>query len=287
MAKPDLWSVRSLAATALAAGGERVSLTRVRWDVAGRCEAPRPVIRFARPARERDGSVTVARGKPHPMEVELMTPCRKCSRCLAMRAAHWRHRAVSEIQASPRAWFCTWTLSPEARFRTLSMARAALSAQSVEYESIPPAEQFGAWCKQIGREFTLGLKRLRKNTRSPVRYVIIAEGHKDGTPHFHGLIHEVSPLHPVTHKALVRDVWRLGFARYKLADAATGGYVTKYLTKSSLVRVRASRGYGDGLSRNSPEWESVNPRPLAQPLSASAADATRPAAKDIADEVPF
>lgn len=215
-----------------------------------------------------------------------MTPCRKCPPCLRKRARLWRYRAEEEIKASPRTWFCTWTLSPEARFRTLSMARAASSAQSVPFEERDPAEQFGAWCKAIGREFTLGLKRLRKNTKSPVRYLIVAEGHKDGTPHFHGLIHEVSPIHPVTHKALVQAIWRLGFVRYKLAEPGKGGYVTKYLTKSSLVRVRASGGYGDGLSRNDPFRGSVNTRPLAKHLSASASE-TRPAAKDVADEVPF
>lgn len=192
------------------------------------------------------------------MEVEIITPCRKCPRCLRRRSAHWRHRAEAEIKASPRTWFCTWTLSPESRFRTLTQARAALSAQSMDYDSRPPAEQFGAWCKEIGREFTLGLKRLRKNTKSQVRYLIIAEGHKDGTPHFHGLIHEVSPLHPVTHKRLVEDIWRLGFARYKLADAASGSYVTKYLSKALLARVRASGGYGDGLDRNENLGSSVS-----------------------------
>lgn len=178
----------------------------------------------------------------------MEVPCRKCPRCLRARAALWRARAKSEVELASRTWFCTWTLSPDARYRTLSQARAALSAQSLDYDVIEPAEQFRYWLREIGKEFTLGLKRLRKNTGATVRYCIIAECHKDGAPHFHGLVHEVDKLRPVTHKALDRDLWRLGFTRYKLADAGTVGYVTKYLTKSSLARVRASGGYGNGLS---------------------------------------
>lgn len=289
MAKEDLWSVRAMAANALARGAERVSMMRVRWDASGRCESPVTVVRFARPPRQADGSVTIQRGKPQPMEVETAVPCRKCSRCLASRAAHWRYRAEEEIKASPRTWFCTWTLNPEARFRTLSMARAASSAKSTPFEERSPAEQFGAWVREAGKELTLGLKRLRKNTGSPVRYVIIAEGHKDATPHFHGLIHEISPIHPVTHKALVQNVWRQGFTRYKLASAGTGGYVTKYLTKSSLVRVRASGGYGDGLSRSEAllSREPSTSREAADWPNWTLTKQDENCSKGTADEVPF
>ena len=63
------------------------------------------------------------------------------------------------------------------------------------------------------------------------------------------LIHEKDPTKPLRH-AQLKDCWRVGFTNFKLVKETperplerAAFYVTKYLSKSSLARVRASMGY--------------------------------------------
>ena len=109
---------------------------------------------------------------------------------------------------------------------------------------------------RIGRQFTLGFKRLRKNTGASIRFVLVAERHKSGAPHFHALIHEAVGSPPVRYADLYRDLWSLGFSKYKLAEKGHASYVTKYLTKSSEARVRASLRYGQTVSTITPQKRS-------------------------------
>lgn len=257
MPKPDIWFMKSLLTKALQSRStpRRTGVTTWEWDVAGGCQSPVCVERFARPPKQRNSTSQNASGiwfrgaaEPTglgvPLTITMWAPCRKCSYCLKRRGAQWRDRARFETDTAQRTWFCTWTLSPDRQYHFLSEARAALSATGTDFEEVSNAEQFQRVCWRIGRRFTLGLKRLRKNTGADMRFLIVAERHKSGAPHFHGLIHEQHGSPAITHAALKRDLWHEGFVNYKLADPASAAYVTKYLTKSAEARVRASIRYG-------------------------------------------
>src|SRR5205814_1472707 len=84
------------------------------------------------------------------------------------------------------------------------------------------------------------------------RYLLIAEAHKSGVPHFHMLLHEPDVANTVRH-ATLRDQWRYGFTNFKLvSDPRAAGYIAKYLAKDALARVRASKDYGSvGAGSNS------------------------------------
>jgi hypothetical protein len=80
-----------------------------------------------------------------------------------------------------------------------------------------------------------------------MRFLLVAEAHKTGLPHYHALIHEVDPERPVRSRIL-RQQWTLGFSQCKLVaqgdETKSASYVAKYLAKSAAARVRASQGYG-------------------------------------------
>src|SRR5574337_324618 len=100
--------------------------------------------------------------------------------------------------------------------------------------------------KENGREFTLYFKRLRKNTGVKLRYLLVAESHKSGLPHYHALIHEVSALGSVK-KAELEGTWPWGYTQFRLVETTRiAGYVTKYIAKSIDARIRASINYGKG-----------------------------------------
>lgn len=265
----DHRSIKGLIARGIPEGIERISLMRWRWDIAGDCQSPYARVLFARPGgdgksgqtlkwRTVDGrrrlkyvpaypqtrDIVVGPGTAIPYEVELLTRCRKCDKCRRARGALWRMRAVDEIKRAPRTWFGTLTLSPEAQHRYLAQARARLARQGVDFDALGYDEQFKERVRAISPEVTKFLKRVRKNSGAPLRYLWVAEAHKSGAPHFHALIHEVEDLAPVRH-AVLTAAWWIGFTQFKLIDdTRAASYVAKYLTKSACARVRASLGYG-------------------------------------------
>lgn len=175
-------------------------------------------------------------------------PCRKCEVCLRRRARLWRYRAVTELCLSSRTWFGTFTVAPEHRLVTDIRAHVHSDAQS--------DDAFLSRHNALQREFTLYFKRLRKTVKG-LRYVLVAERHKDGWPHYHALLHERGPM--VTKREL-QGQWKLGFTAFKLvdmSDKAVPYYVTKYLSKQALARIRASLRYGYGLDAITPDIPSV------------------------------
>lgn len=122
------------------------------------------------------------------------------------------------------------------------------------------ADQFRRRLREIQRPITLFLKRVRKLSNARIRYVIVCERHVSGDPHFHVLLHELNGGDAVLYKHLagrqdVKDYvpapWREGFTNWQLVgdrDELDGKraayYVAKYLSKSALARVRASKRYG-------------------------------------------
>lgn len=207
-------------------------------------------------------------GADNVIWLDIDAPCRKCRACLERRAAAWAHKARDELSAASRSWFVTLTFSPERQFEMLARARKRLRERGTAWSDLTEAERFQARHSECGRELTTYLKRVRKGLRrclrcrgckagtgcnrpeEPVslRYLLVCEAHKSGLPHYHALIHERLGQ-PLTWWRIVRE-WetRNGFAMAKVVDLTTGHqsarYVTKYLAKAALARVRASQHYG-------------------------------------------
>lgn len=256
-----------LAAHALSNGGVRKTLTHVHWDASGRCEAPQ-LIELEGRLNERekasrweptehanilalwvgnkDPVYRFADLFPHeaPIVVTMEVPCRRCGRCLRRRAAHWRARAMAEINGAPRTWFGTITLAPEHHLKAEYAAHSRLLAGGTVFAKLSEAERFREVHTEHGRELTKWLKRVRKESEATLRYILVAEAHKSGNAHYHCLIHETVGGGSVKERTL-RTQWKLGHSKFNLVgDKRAAGYVCKYLSKSVLCRVRASKNYG-------------------------------------------
>lgn len=178
--------------------------------------------------------------------LDLWVRCRTCDLCLRQRSRLWRNRAKVEIAISARTWLGTLTLNPSEQYRLGLLAMSHARSRAVEISSVTDEELFSRKCVEFGRHITLYLKRVRKVSGAKLRYLLVFERHKTGLPHAHMLVHETSIDQPVRH-AVLKEHWRLGFSDFKLADQKAAGYVSKYLSKSMLARVRASLRYGSDL----------------------------------------
>lgn len=184
-----------------------------------------------------------------PMTLELHTPCRTCEACKLHRQRLWTARAIDEIKLSSRTWFGTLTLRPEAWLSALNECRRKEAIQGVDFDSLPEPERLALVHARTGAEVTKMLKRIRSLVPAGMlRYLVVLEITQARVIHYHVLLHEVSDLNPVRNAQLARQ-WPLGFSKWRLVkDEREGAYVAKYLSKSLLVRVRASEEYGTGFS---------------------------------------
>lgn len=229
----------------------------VQWDIAGRCASPRKVELYAKQWYRRGSE-----RKRSPMTVILDVKCRRCGWCLKVRAADWASRALNEFDEAPRTWMGTLTLSPESHAlvyaRTIRGITIPTKTGGVkmlrppvpDFGALPPEVQFTELVRTIGYDLTLFIKRVRKNARTPFRYLLVAEKHKSGLPHFHILINEKMDRAPI-RKTVLKDAWNLGFSKFSLVDTSGGAvYVCKYMAKDALNRVRASFKYGLQITQN-------------------------------------
>lgn len=161
----------------------------------------------------------------------------------------WAARAFHELRNSERTWFATLTIRPEQQYRFIAGATARRAKRGV-IDKMSADEEFRSIVMEAGKEVTLGLKRLRKHlgVAGAIRYILVAEPHKSGLPHFHMLIHESGKV-PVRHADLECYLWDHGFTKFKLIrdtidSPYASWYVVKYLGKANSARVRASIGYG-------------------------------------------
>lgn len=159
--------------------------------------------------------------------------CRRCEGCMRLRQYSWMARAAHEQAFAPRTWFVTLTYGPNRR--SVIMARASalrrdLNGKTATQRLITAAGGYvSSYCKTLRKR---GFQ---------FRYLWVPELHRDGFPHWHGLIHSTHDL----KWADVTDAWSAGFSVVKLVrDANALRYVTKYLCKAKLGRVRASLNYG-------------------------------------------
>lgn len=195
------------------------------------------------------------------MTVELNVRCRACENCLKARASHWRMRALAEYRAAQavdcRTWMSTLTIDPTRRQQSLTLLRAGLDRQGIDFDKLPEHEQFAEKHREISKEITRFVKRVRKNSGCVLRILCVCERHEGGgelhgEPHYHMLWHETERGNPLRQKVL-SEGWQWGFSHHKLVrDPRQASYVCKYLSKSAMARVRASLNYGIG-------GESANP----------------------------
>ncbi len=252
------------------------------WDIAGKCENPvyRETVGRSGPKKVWIYRTRTAHDR---FTLELQTRCRKCAPCLRHRAAIWRNRATAEVANSVRTWFVTLTLNPASHSLMANRAFQRLRAQASDFDCLPEASRFAERHYECSKEITLFLKRVRATAavdhrqsarladacaaskgsrckchpinqfRVPLRYLLVAEAHKSGLPHYHMLISEFEESRPVRARHLKTN-WRLGFSDVKLVAQDDGtrpaAYVAKYLAKSAIARVRASVGYGQHIADN-------------------------------------
>lgn len=184
-------------------------------------------------------------GSPDTRTVAVRVRCRKCPECLAQKRRMWTARAIDEIGRSMRTWFGTLTVSPERRFHAMMLAdRESARRWAAPLNAQSPQDRTKLIAAQLLPEVTRWLKRVRKNSGAPLRYLLVAEAHKDGFPHFHLLLHERG--HPVGKRAL-EGSWTYGISHFRLVpigEVKQAAYVCKYIAKSPQTRIRASRRYG-------------------------------------------
>lgn len=256
----DPRAARALGIRAIGTGGHRRSICQSSWDVSGDCERPVPVTVAGRPYRgayrlrgrsyqavTKGVHVQTADGAAIPYWVDLQVRCGRCIACRRRRRRIWSLRARNECRAAYRTWFCTLTASPQARHLFNVRASRRLRNGGTDFWALSPTEQFSERAKEMGAELTKYVKRVRKKSGAEIRALWVTEEHKDGYPHIHGLIHECREDQPVRWSVL--DQWPHGHAVYRLlTDERGAAYVTKYVAKSALCRIRASVKYGEALA---------------------------------------
>ena len=222
----------------------RYSTRAGEWNIAGNCDDPQTVVLYSR----QTGNIKRALdGRFLPgIELTLKVVCRHCLWCRKKKALHWAYRAETEIAQASRNWFCTFTLNPDNHVRMRWLAASKIG----NFEGQPPRKKFELVAKEVGKEFTKTLKRIRKNTGHSFRYLVVTEIHDSdktspemrGNPHLHALIHEKPGQ--LIRKADIQSEWSLGYSNVKLCDVGAGWYLTKYLTKATEGRIRPSLWYG-------------------------------------------
>lgn len=133
------------------------------------------------------------------------------------------------------------TLTPH--WHSLNEMKMTMRYGEEAVRQMSAAEHFKRIADQGGELLTLWLKRVRKNSGAKLRYMLVTESHKSGLPHWHCLLHEAEGGSPITNRVIV-EAWNYGFSHAKLVKSDAASYVTKYLAKQSLARVRASAWYG-------------------------------------------
>lgn len=244
--------------------GRITSRLEAEWDVSGRCTSPRHVHLVG----ERD-----ALGRPG-YGTHLEVRCRSCEGCRAERRSSWTARMRQEIQLSPRTWFITLTMRPDAHTRYRAAARAYYAKQAaiISPSAVLMHEQKLVMAHQVRLELAevvKYLKRVRKGglyrherpvavvedgktvlkenilrqESTRIRYCVVVEHHKSGEPHYHLLLHEQSGFASLSRRWLAHQ-WPHGYGVWKIANLRNAGYIAKYVAKESSSRIRASRLYG-------------------------------------------
>lgn len=292
----DARDLRATAAKALSQGAKVARRSTVEWNVSGNCTDSKMITLTGRNPRRVGAPVwrhppdryavsdrrfwqtcsperkhQVVRGTANnPIWIDIEARCRKCAACLRARARMWTERAIAECRQAGRTWMGTLTLSPHQHHLMMCRASHRLKQSVVRWSSLSAEEQLSERHKEISKEITLWLKRVRKNSHAVLRFLLVMEQHKNGLPHYHVLIHEGAV--PVVKRVLEGE-WKLGFSKFKLVEQEaralqrSARYVAKYLTKANEARVRASVGYGN------PPWGIADRREKRRPTTKKISEA--------------
>lgn len=246
------------------------NLARSQWDIARDCQ--RPYVRHIFGSTHgRDATPVERKGPQTGVSVEMLTPCRRCEACLAARRRLWSARARSETAGSPETWFGTLTFRADLQFHWLQQCWEDARADGVDFDQLSIETQFSARLRRAAKEARKYIARLRQVLPCPIvgdkrvpnwRYLLVAERHSQGTddtrPHFHMLLHVISPHYrvpladavtkygtTVQCPQVLEDEWEAcGFSKWRQVTSSNCTYLCKYLAKDSNNRVRASQMYG-------------------------------------------
>jgi hypothetical protein len=269
----------------------RGSMRRFEWSVSGNCMAPVKREIHGRP------SLDDSRHKEEkPVWVELWARCRKCAACARNKAGSWAGRGSNEVDHYQRTWFVTLTVRAQARAQMTAQAIARFNdrgkaqgekrrvrvpmnpelpgrftyvpmSEVKSWEELPRDERFRLVAAELSKEITKMFKRLRKQGFE-LRYLLTAEFHEDGFPHWHLLLHEVDATNPITWRT-IQGAWPFGFVKAKLirktSSLKAAWYVCKYVAKDAVARVRASVGYGS--PPGVPWWATLTPSGIAEAMA--------------------
>lgn len=232
---------------ALKSGAKRdpENRTTVRWDISGNCMNPYIVHHWSRPTSFHDQMKNIKRNSDTRLDLEMKTRCRGCENCRKQRQKLWYARCYAETSKAPRSWFGTLTIAPEHLYHFRLMAQKKVKARSLIWNELSERQKFQKIYAEISPEITRYLKRVRKSSNChKLRFMLVCEKHKSGNPHFHCVVHQVGAV-PLTYRDL-SEKWLLGFTNFKLVQSPkVAGYISKYISKSLLCRVRASLKYGN------------------------------------------
>lgn len=223
--------------------GDALSMTHAQRDWSHGCRAPVGLeLHHTRMISKATGLVVP------PRWVELRVECRGCASCLSHRAWRWTQRGVAEAAASARTHLVTLTVRPELQFAATCEVSRWCEEAHIEASSLSGEEMFARRCEVLFSDIQRMLKRIR-HAGAKIRYMVVAEAHRSGDPHFHMLLHEVQRFTEDAYDtyALVKREWTGGFADMSgvdRGDTKAVRYLCKYLSKAMAARVRASVGYG-------------------------------------------
>lgn len=169
---------------------------------------------------------------------QALARCRRCIKCVELRRYQWVLRAAREQMRHSHTYYLTLTFGPWARRQVLLAASLAdIDATAV-----------GKMAQASGPLVTRFVKRCRK-AGLEMRYLFVCEPHKNGFPHWHGIVHTwPKPFlaeDPEWDICVLSRCWRDGFHKIEVVNSIGAiRYVTKYITKETRHRVRASLSYG-------------------------------------------
>lgn len=148
-------------------------------------------------------------------EGALKLPCGKCTECISKRSLEWATRARHEISTHTQNSFITLTYNQE---------------------TLPSIHT-------IKIEFQKFMKRLRKHTKTPLRYIVSHEyGSKTFRPHHHAIIFGYNPQNQKLLKSTskgekiftsteIQKLWTHGFHSIGTANEKTAYYIASYALK--------------------------------------------------------
>lgn len=214
-------------------------------DVAGNCEAPIHIERWARPLHRPELHPVIGM-LHHPVasggHLDLKVRCKKCFECRKANLMEWLARFHQEWKAADRSWFCTFTFNPQ---------WVKKHENNLEFLMAKEMKNFLKRLR-IGRKRKC-IYRGREVSIDPVEnlryFATMEKGAQHGRLHWHAI------LHGDLRWVQIHYAWHAGFIHARLiprpdsrseADKAAvqaAFYTLKYVTKSNQ-RLRASLHYG-------------------------------------------